>query len=521
MKRLLSVCTVVALLSLTWPAYSFVTVDGGRFVDAKGRQVILRGVAVIDKSKARRYLGNETAEDFTAMRDWGFNCIRLGIIWDGLEPEPGKFDDAYLAGVDKRIEWARENGLYVFLDMHQDLFSVKFSDGAPAWATLDEGNPHLSDSAVWSDAYFTSRAVQVSFDSFWANKPAPDGVGVQDHYARAWRHVAERYKDNPTVIGYDLMNEPFVGSGAVQAQLLLVSKLAEVLTAKDPGKPLTASDVIAKWGDTAGRSELLKQLSDVNVYRTVVDAAQAFFQEFDKTQLTPFYQRVANAIREVDRCHILFLETAMASNMGVYSAIEPLTGPDGNRDPLQAYAPHGYDLVTDTPDIASPCNARVEFIFQRHGETAKRLGMPILVGEWGAYGMSPAALPAAQFVTRQFERLLCSDTYWAYGQNMTKAGAWGALRRACPAAVAGTLVQYESDAAKGTLVCVWNEDPKVSAPTRVYIPEPYACTKERIAVSPAGKGFTLEPVREGSGSAYVIIPSSGKAIERRLTVAPK
>ena len=89
------------------------------------------------------------------------------------------------------------------------------------------------------------------------------------------------------------------------------------------------------------------------------------------------------------------------------------------------------------------------------------------------------------------------------------------------AAASGTLVQCESDAAKGTLLCVWNEDPNVSAPTRVYISEPYACTKERIALSSAGRGFTLEPVREGSGSAYVIIPSSGKAIDRRLAVASK
>ena len=45
------------------------------------------------------------------------------------------YDEAYLQGVDQRIEWAQKNNIYVFLDMHQDLYSVLFSDGAPEWAT--------------------------------------------------------------------------------------------------------------------------------------------------------------------------------------------------------------------------------------------------------------------------------------------------------------------------------------------------------------------------------------------------
>ena len=517
LKKPLTVLTLAALLSL--PASAFVTIDGTRFLDSDGRQLLLRGVNVVEKSKDRRYLGVETADDFAAMRDWGFNCIRLGIIWDGVEPEPGKFDDEYLAGIDQRIEWARANGLYVLLDMHQDLFSVKYSDGAPEWATLDEGNPHPNNSKVWSDAYFTSRAVQVAFDNFWANKPAPDGVGLQDHYAAAWRHVADRYKDNPTVIGFDLMNEPFIGSGAVKAQFLLVSKLAQILSAKDPSHPLTAFDIIGKWGDTAARSDFIKSLTDIDAFRSVIEAPQSLFQTFDRTRLTPFYQRVATAIRTVDRRHILFLEPTLASNFGVASVVEPLTLPDGTRDPLQAWAPHAYDLVSDTPDIASPSPARVEFILERHADTARRLSMPLFVGEWGSYTLHPGTLPAARFVTGQFEKLLCSDTYWSWSPALSRSEAFGALRRAGPTAVAGTLVRFETDVEKGTMTCVWEEDPKVSAPTRVYVPEGYAITKERVVVSPGGEGVTVEPV--SGGGAYVVIPTTGKGIERRLTLKAK
>jgi endoglycosylceramidase len=34
--------------------------------------------------------------------------------------------------------------------MHQDLFSMEFSDGAPKWATIDQGKPH-NKGTVWSD----------------------------------------------------------------------------------------------------------------------------------------------------------------------------------------------------------------------------------------------------------------------------------------------------------------------------------------------------------------------------------
>ena len=93
--------------------------------------------------------------------------------------------------------------------------------------------------------------------------------------------------------------------------------------------------------------------------------------------------------------------------------IGALMGPDGRRDAQQAYAPHGYDIVVDTPQLARASNARVEFIFTRHRETAERLDMPMLVGEWGAFGGHGAdVVPAAWGVVDVFETLGCSDTYW-------------------------------------------------------------------------------------------------------------
>ena len=96
-----------------------ITVQGDRLVDPQGRHVILHGINLVNKDPAAGCLGDEGPELFAAMRDWGFNCIRLGIIWDGLEPEPGVYDETYLQGIDRQIAWAKENDLVVFLDMHK------------------------------------------------------------------------------------------------------------------------------------------------------------------------------------------------------------------------------------------------------------------------------------------------------------------------------------------------------------------------------------------------------------------
>ena len=178
-----------------------ITVIENRFVDNYGRHVILNGINIISKSKDKGYLVSEDSTLYSKLRDWGFNSVRFGIIWDGIEPEPGIYNEEYLQGIDQHIQWAANNDIFVVLDMHQDLYSVLYSDG-PRWATLHEGMPHKMG-VIWRAADMLSQAVQTSFDNFWANKPAPDGIGLQDHYAQMWQHIAKRYANNPAVIGYD------------------------------------------------------------------------------------------------------------------------------------------------------------------------------------------------------------------------------------------------------------------------------------------------------------------------------
>ena len=131
----------------------FVSIKGQNFIDPQGRTLTLHGINVVNKNKEAKYLGHITPEEFAKFKSWGFNVVRLGIIWDGLEPEPGVYNEDYLQGIDQMIQWASESDLYVFLDMHQDLYSVEFSDGAPSWATITNDLPEALQDDEWVQTF--------------------------------------------------------------------------------------------------------------------------------------------------------------------------------------------------------------------------------------------------------------------------------------------------------------------------------------------------------------------------------
>lgn len=515
-RRFARLCIVACILSASvreaaaGTAPAFLRAAGDRFLDGDGHQVILHGLNLVDKSADWTDYAWVGEQDYAAMRDWGFNCIRLGFTWASIEPQPGQYSEKAIVELRKRVVWAKKYGLHVVLDMHQDLYSMKYSDGAPEWATLTDGKPHIADGKVWSDAYVTSPAVQTAMDNFYANKEGPGGVGLQDRYAGAWRFIASHFADEPAVIGYDLMNEPFAGSLVAQGMQLHFAQLARELgKAGDQGM----AEILAQWSTPEGRRNLLLKTNNEPLYGRVVDAAQVLFQDFERRRLNPFFQKVSDAIREVDRAHLIFLETNGASNMGVYTAVEPIKGPAGGRDPQQAYAPHGYDLVTDTPDVDTASNARVHLIFSRHLETARRLDLPMLVGEWGAYYGDSRILPSAQYISRQLEQMLCGDTYWALEKDMAGQAVMQAICRPYPMAVAGVLRSYRSHPETGAFECAWTEEGH--GESRFYLPAGLRPRDGTITLQPAGSRWRFEPAGSG-GAYYLIVPAQPGTTQRSL-----
>lgn len=187
-------------------------VEHGAILDARGRTLIPRGLNYANDHKFPAPEDGvflppwESPRDFSDLASWGLDSVRLLVVWEALEPEPGRYDDVYLEGIRERLDWAQAAGLGVVVDMHQDLYARTFTgDGAPPWAVLSDGLPFEPRSPWYLN--FASPALLRAIDNFFADRD-----GVLSRFVDAWAHVVERLHDHPALIGYDLLNEPFPGS---------------------------------------------------------------------------------------------------------------------------------------------------------------------------------------------------------------------------------------------------------------------------------------------------------------------
>lgn len=388
-----------------------ISIKGKKFIDILGREIVLRGINIVCKDKSKNYIENISEDDFEYLKNLGFNTIRLGIMWDGLEPEPYKYDMNYLLKLDEIIHQADKYGFYIFLDMHQDLYGVKFCDGAPEWATLDDGAEHVR-TELWSEAYLLSPAVQTAFDNFWKNAPCRDGVGVRNHFIKTWQFLAEHYKSFENVIGFDFFNEPFPGSSGAYVMPAIMNRLAQSLETTETN---TEQMLFEMWMNPVAKFELLSKFEDEKSYKELISCAEQITQQFDREVLNPFYQEIIHAVRKIDKDVLFFLEANYFCNTGIESALEPVVDENGNADSGIVYSPHGYDILVDTQDYNADCEGRLKVIFETHKKVADRLGVPMMVGEWGCFpDATEIQVRQAEYILNLFEKYDAGNTYFDF-----------------------------------------------------------------------------------------------------------
>ena len=70
------------------------------------------------------------------MVDWGFNLVRLGVMWEAVERTEGAYDDTYLEKVEALINKLGAAGIYTLVDAHQDVFARSIcGEGMPDFYT--------------------------------------------------------------------------------------------------------------------------------------------------------------------------------------------------------------------------------------------------------------------------------------------------------------------------------------------------------------------------------------------------
>lgn len=125
-----------------------------------------------------------TKQDIDSLASWGFNSVRLPMHWN-LYMEPGlpvRWKEEGFRRTDSLLAWCKANHIWLMLDLH----------AAPGGQGTDN---NISDRdptkpSLWESAENRTMAIAL------------------------WKQLADRYKDEPWVGGYDLLNEanwPFEG----------------------------------------------------------------------------------------------------------------------------------------------------------------------------------------------------------------------------------------------------------------------------------------------------------------------
>ena len=106
---------------------------------------------------------NFSAADASLMARLGFDVVRLGMTWSGLEPGKAKANDPaicgpgkptnphqlnlavldrYVARLKQTVDLLGRFHIFTILDMHQDVYNQMFDgEGAPSWAVCTNDVP--------------------------------------------------------------------------------------------------------------------------------------------------------------------------------------------------------------------------------------------------------------------------------------------------------------------------------------------------------------------------------------------
>jgi len=188
---------------------SFVTTQGAQLVDGFGQPLTLRGVNLggwlnmenfvtghpanesLMRDAVRRAIGDDkyqryftsfldnffTDDDAQFLAETGINSVRIAVNYRHFEDDMNPFvlQGDGIAQLDRVVGICARHGIYAILDMH---------------AVPGSQNHH------WHSDNQTHRAL------FWQY------VHFQDRAVWLWEQLADHYRDNVWVAGYNLLNEP-------------------------------------------------------------------------------------------------------------------------------------------------------------------------------------------------------------------------------------------------------------------------------------------------------------------------
>ena len=287
----------------------------------------------------RVFDAEKVSEHFRVMREMGVNCARVFLTTGSFQPSAETIEEQALSKLDKLVQIARENNIRLILT------------GPDHW----EGQP-----AYWKPDRYAGEAALQTLEHFW------DVVG-------------RRYRDEPAIFAWDLLNEPHVPWFLEQWRPKWNAWLH-----KTYGNRETLENA---WGDELAQSV---EWNNVPIPDDRPDSGNPRLRDwqcFREHLADQWVHRQVNAIRQADPSHLI--------TVGYIQWSYPLVRP-GNPSRYAAFNPrrqaHWLDFVTIHfyPTLGSPFQSKENW--QNNIRYLQAVlaychtGKPVVLGEFGWYG---------------------------------------------------------------------------------------------------------------------------------------
>ncbi|CAM0142445.1 hypothetical protein VKS41_002055 [Umbelopsis sp. WA50703] len=381
-------------------------------------------------------------QDVQNLQALGVNAVRLGHHWAGAEPIRGQYNQTFLDIMKSQTQLAEEHGIYVLVDVHQDVLAGQLcGHGVPNWfvqhnwvpsyeafpvpqkltpfAVDSNGMPtpsSLCDSIDWSLSYLTVATCN-AFGRLYNNY---DNLG--DALAAYWKVLAQQYANTTNILGYDLLNEPWVGDSYSDPTLLT------------PGVA-------------------------------------------DHVNLEPLWNKVATQIRTVDSNNLIFFE---GTTYDILSGFNNVPLGDGSRtvQSFHYYNPPQLGTIEDTIKNRIQDNIRLHTasILTEHtmwmGDSTQMSNIQSAVDTADQYMMS--------WMGWAYENLYNTTTDQPYPEIA------GFYSRAYPAAVAGNPTSFFFNSTDSSFNLAYTISKNVTAPTEIVLPLSTYPNGYVVSTTPAG-----------------------------------
>lgn len=194
---------VIHSASDTNTSSNFIRTNGTQIVDSTGAPFQIKGIGMGNNvwySQWQLPTTDHDEESYAELEALGFNSVRFYLNASLFESDsnPYVYDENAFQWLDENVKWAKEHNIRLLLNMH-----------IPQGGKIDSYNTKL-----------------------WDNEE------YQNRFIALWTEIAERYADEDAVLGYGLLNEPFVTECSTADESLdlyynLMEKTAQAIRSVD------------------------------------------------------------------------------------------------------------------------------------------------------------------------------------------------------------------------------------------------------------------------------------------------